>query len=267
MHETAHVNTRARYFTSALRVPENDRRSRCRFGSRFRGQAELWQLAALAETLARVWDEQVSRAWSLSKECVAPRFIRLWFTVVLRVQSASRMTKGYLNWDSLQVPESWVVAWDNTSRYTEKDSPAGLGGTGGRGRFVFSSSGDSIPVAGTQVVPRDGSLVSPLVSCVGAVAKNLSATVVFFLDRLPRGISVSPESLFHAGRLAELTSRAFASFSRAAAGPVHSRYVWPWRLEPGTAMQRRNPAADLRGAGKCDGWQGEDAGAFGRLSD
>lgn len=221
MHETAHVNTRARCFTSALRVPESDRRSRSRFGSRSCGHAELWQVTAPGRgTVATVGDGQVSQAGRGSRGCGAPRSCP---SPVHGCQSASRMTSGYLNWDSLQVPESWVVAWDNPSRYTEKDSPAGLGGTGERGRFVFSSSGDSIRVAGTNVVPRDGSLVSPLASCVGAAAKNLSAAISLLRSSSLRHLGITTITLSPAGR-ARLSGirRLLAGHGR----PVRPRSVW-----------------------------------------
>ena len=49
--------------------------------------------------------------------------------------------------------------------------------TGGRGRLVFSSSEDPIRATGTQVLTRDSSLVSTLVSSVSGVAESLFATL------------------------------------------------------------------------------------------
>ena len=49
--------------------------------------------------------------------------------------------------------------------------------TGGRGRFVFSSSEDPIRATGTRVAPRDASLVSILVSSVSGIAESLFATL------------------------------------------------------------------------------------------
>ena len=48
---------------------------------------------------------------------------------------------------------------------------------GERGRLVFSSSEDPIRATGTQVLTRDGSLVSILVSSVSGVAESLFATL------------------------------------------------------------------------------------------
>jgi predicted amidophosphoribosyltransferase len=48
---------------------------------------------------------------------------------------------------------------------------------GERGRLVFSSSEDPIRATGTQVLTRDGSLVSKLVSSVSGVAESLFATL------------------------------------------------------------------------------------------
>lgn len=48
---------------------------------------------------------------------------------------------------------------------------------GERGRLVFSSSEDPIRATGTQVLTRDGSLVSMLVSSVSVVAESLFATL------------------------------------------------------------------------------------------
>lgn len=48
---------------------------------------------------------------------------------------------------------------------------------GERGRLVFSSSEDPIRATGTQVLTRDGSLVSKLVSSVSSVAECLFATL------------------------------------------------------------------------------------------
>jgi ComF family protein len=49
--------------------------------------------------------------------------------------------------------------------------------SGGRGRLVFSSSGDPIRATGTKVAPRDRTLVSILVSSVSGVAESLFATL------------------------------------------------------------------------------------------
>ena len=48
---------------------------------------------------------------------------------------------------------------------------------GERGRLVFSSSEDPIRATGTQVLMRDGSLLSALVSLVSGVTESLFATV------------------------------------------------------------------------------------------